>query len=182
MIIENKSTAIAARAEKAYAFYLSLGDRRNYAQVAKEMGVSLPTIKRWSKAGGWTSRVRESEAEAARAVIDRFQSDQTAHTERNLKMVRAALMVIARGIADGKIKVQLSDFPRLAQFEEEQLARLKPEQDKPWGRVIVYIPDNGRGPKGAKIPTVAELRAQGLDPYGDRRDESSQEFARIDTR
>lgn len=181
MTTVSKSQAKTLRTEKAYAFYLSLGDRRTYAQVAQEIGVSVPTVKRWSKAGGWTSRVRESEAQAAREMVDRFQSDLMVQTERNLKMARAAMMVIAKGIADGKIKVQLSDFPRLAQFEADQLARLKPDQDNCRGRVILYLPDNGRGPTGQKVYTVEELREQGLDPYARPDDEPPRDADDCDT-
>ena len=114
------------RPQKAYALFLSLGDGRTYQQVADRMGVALATVKRWAKTGRWQSKVREREAQAAREVADRFQSGRIAETERNLKIVRAALLRLAKDIAEGRVKSTLSDLPRLVQLEQDLLHPSKP--------------------------------------------------------
>jgi transposase-like protein len=126
MPTDTKPASEPSRAEKAFALFLSLGDGRTYQQVAQRMGVALATVKRWSRAGGWQSKVRERDAQAAREVADRFQSGRIAETERNLKIVRAALMRLAKDIAEGRIKSQLSDLPRLVQLEQDLLRPPEP--------------------------------------------------------
>ena len=157
-----------SRAEKAFALFLSLGDRRTYRQVADQMGVALATVKRYAKVGRWQCRVREQEAKAARELVDRYQAGQVAQNERNLKIVRAALLSLAKDVAERRIKGQYSDIPRLVQLEKDLQAAPMPERDGPPREgVIIYIPDNGRNPGSSRVYTTEELRQEGLTPPDD---------------
>jgi len=163
MATESEPASEPSRSEKAFAVFLSLGDGRTYRQVAQRMRVALPTVKRWAKAGRWSSRVRESEAQTAREMADRYQAGQLAQNERNLKIVRAALLSLAKDVAERKIKGQYSDIPRLLQLEKELMSLVRPADDgPPHSGVIVYLPDNGRDPT-VKAYTKDELRQAGHD-------------------
>lgn len=164
MTTEPKSTGTASRAEKAYAHYLSLGDRRTYGQVAQEIGVSVATVKRWSKAGRWTSRIRESQAQTARELADRYQAGEMEQTERNLKIVRAALINLAKDIAERKLKGQYSDIARLVHLEKDLQSPAEPKKEGARAITIFYMPDGAPGGEGCTYYTKGDLRELGLNP------------------
>lgn len=165
MTTEPEPASESSRSEKAFAIFLSLGDHRTYREVASQLGVALPTVKRWAKAGSWQPRVREQEAKTARELHDRYASGLLAQNDRNLKIVRAALISLAKDVTERKIKGQYSDIPRLLQLEKDLMAGDRPdgEEGSAHARVIVYIPDNGRGPGLNKVYTKDELRQAGHD-------------------
>jgi len=102
---------------KAFEVYLSLGEKRTYRSVATQLGVSASTVKLWSRSFRWTERIAERDAQVARELADRSLQSAVDETERNLKIVRVALMKLAKGIADGKVKMQLGDLDRLIRLE-----------------------------------------------------------------
>ncbi len=103
--------------QEAFEFYVSLGPGRTYRQVAEKMGVSLPTVKRWAGANSWLSRVDEREAQIARHVADRTIESAIEDLERKRKLVKAALIRLGQAIAQGKIKLQLSDLDRMIRLD-----------------------------------------------------------------
>ena len=148
------------RHRRAFELYCSLEGRRTYSQVAQQVGVSLATIKRWAKVENWQNQARDRDAALARQLADRFATNRLAKTERNLKIVQAAIISVAKDIAEGRIKSQLSDLPRLIQLERElsgdpSVGGKRSGQSSP-DTVLVYMPDNGRGPRreGNRDPTL----------------------------
>lgn len=105
------------RHKRAFETYYAQGGSRSHDRVAKELSVSLATVKAWSRSFGWQRRVDERDAQVAREVADRSLQSGVDETERNLKIVRVALMKLAKGIADGKVKMQLGDLDRLIRLE-----------------------------------------------------------------
>jgi transposase-like protein len=169
MATEPEPSSEPSRAEKALAVFLSLGDQRTYRAVAAQLGVALPTVKRWAKAGRWQSRVREQEAKVARELHDRYSSGLLAQNERNLKIVRAALLSLAKDISERKIRGQYSDIPRLLQLEQELLKEPRTDDDIPLSHrsaVVIYLPDDGSSHPDEKIWTKEELRRDGHDVDG----------------
>ena len=102
---------------EAFEYYVSLGPGRTYRQVAEKMGVSLPTVKRWAKTHSWLSRVDEREAQIARQAADRAIESTVEDLERKRKLVKAALIRLGQAIAQGKIKLQLSDLDRMIRLD-----------------------------------------------------------------
>lgn len=136
---------------EAFERYWDLGDRRTYALLSQETGTDVDTIKLWGRSFAWVSRIRERQAEAVRQIADKHLTDQIELTERNLKIVRAALMRLAKAIANGDIKPRLSDLERLVRLEEHLIglggqAARGPGPAAPGSIVRIYLPDNGRGP------------------------------------
>lgn len=105
------------RHKRAFEIYYSQGGGRSHDRVAKELKVSLATVKAWSRSFSWQRRVDERDAQAAREAADRSMQSGVEETERNLKIVRVALMKLAKGIADGKVKMQMGDLDRLIRLE-----------------------------------------------------------------
>ena len=118
---------------KAFETYYALGEKRSYRQVAQQLGISLPTVKLWARAFGWQERIRERDAAVARKVADQTIQSNVHDGERNQKIVELALMKLAKAIAEGKVRMQLSDLDRilrLQEFLESRLDQRDPERPK----------------------------------------------------
>lgn len=99
--------------ERALALYLSLGEKRSYRQVAERLGVSVSTVKNWSRTHGWREYIQEKDAEVARQVADHAIDSQANLLARDQKIVHMALIKLARGIAEDRVKLQAADLDRL---------------------------------------------------------------------
>jgi uncharacterized protein YerC len=105
------------RHHKAFEQYYALGDKRTYRQLARELGISPSTIKLWSRSFSWPQRVVERDATIARNVADRAIQVQTDGQGQNQKIVKLALIRLAKAIAEGKVRMQLSDLERLLRLQ-----------------------------------------------------------------
>lgn len=103
---------------QAFEMYVSLGAKRSYRRVAQQLGVSVSSVKAWARQGQWQQRLQEREAQIARETADRTMEAGVQENERNLKIVRMALLQLAKDISERKIKGQLSDVDRLIRLEE----------------------------------------------------------------
>jgi hypothetical protein len=128
---------------EALEVYLSLGEARTYRQVAERIGVSVASIKRWAKAGNWTEKAGEHDAEVARKIADRTLGSVMEDTDRLIALVRAALARLAQGVKSGNIKMQLGDLERLIRLYAQ----------------LSGHPDGQLGPTTHGAQTVEELRA-----------------------
>ena len=104
--------------KKAFEFYYALGEARSYPQVAEESGVSLGTVKLWGRSFDWKGRIQERDAEVARAMADRSMKKGIERGLRNSKIIEMGLVQVAKAIAEGKVKMTVSDLDRLIRLEE----------------------------------------------------------------
>jgi len=104
--------------KKAFEFYYALGEGRSYRQVAEESGVSLGTVKLWGRSFDWSGRIAERDADVARAMADRSMKKGMERGLRNSKIIEMGLVQVAKAIAEGKVKMTVSDLDRLIRLEE----------------------------------------------------------------
>lgn len=52
------------RHSTAFAYYLQLGGKRSYPQVARQFSVSVTSVKKWAKSFEWERRIAEADAKA----------------------------------------------------------------------------------------------------------------------
>jgi hypothetical protein len=104
--------------EKAFEFYYALGEGRNYGQVAEEFSASLGTVKLWGRSFDWGRRIAERDANVARAMADRTMKDGMERGLRNSKLIEMALVRVAKAIAEGEVKMTVSDLDRLIRLEQ----------------------------------------------------------------
>jgi len=138
--------ARADRERRAFEIYFNL-PRRSYKTVAAQLGVSLATIKAWAKTHRWKTRLAEREAQAARQLADQSARRGQAENERNLKIVRAALIYLARDITSGNLK-QLSELDKLIRLEEHLMGFAAPGEASGarTSNPVVILPDDGSDP------------------------------------
>jgi len=73
--------------------------------------------------GNWKRLLREQEVGEARRLADQSLEATVAQRGRNRKIVEMALLRLAKAVADGKVRMQLSDI--------ERLIRLQADLDRP---------------------------------------------------
>ena len=103
--------------KRAFEHYAAQSGRRSYRATAEAFGVSVSTVKLWSRSFGWHQRLHEHSAKAARETADRVIGGGLAEISRNRKIVQMALVRLAKGIAEGKVKMQLGDLDRLIRLQ-----------------------------------------------------------------
>jgi hypothetical protein len=160
---------------KAFERYYALGEKRTYTRLAADLGLNVSTVKLWGRSFDWAGRIRERDAEVARQMADRTIKDGLADNERNLKIVRIALLRLAKAIADGQVKMQMGDLDRLIRLEHQLAGRPLSsdgsESERMASNVHIYIPDNQRGDGKPPIrrdkPPLASKDATTEDHTGD---------------
>ena len=103
--------------KKAFEFYYSLGEKRNLQQVASESKVSIGSVKLWSGAFNWQHKISQRDASVAREIAARVIGDEISSRNRNTQIVHIALVQLAKAIAEGKVRMSLSDLDKLVRLE-----------------------------------------------------------------
>jgi hypothetical protein len=91
------------RACEAFRAYLELGPGRRYAAVARKVGASLRTIKRWAADFDWPGRIKTYAAGAAEEFAE---TEQAVHREELLdantrvRALRERQYTLAQGLLD----------------------------------------------------------------------------------
>jgi hypothetical protein len=139
------------RERRAFEIYYGL-PKRSYKAVAAELGVSLATIKSWARTHRWKTRLAERDAQAVRQLADQSSHRGQAENERNLKIVRAALTLLARAITSGDLK-QLGELDRLIRLEEHLMGITAPGEaaGAHMSNPVVILPDDGSDPDFARF-------------------------------
>jgi hypothetical protein len=93
----------SARAFAAFCAYLELGPRRRYATVARQVGVSLVSIKRWAILFDWRGRLHAHVARHAEQFVHQRDAElqatgarEAAFRERQLVLAEALLDLAER--------------------------------------------------------------------------------------
>ena len=102
---------------KAFELYYAQGEKRTYREVARQMGVSVSSVKAWAGAFGWRQRIRQRDATVARQTADRVLESHLNETEQNHRIVRMALIKVAKAINSGQARLQVADLDRLIRLE-----------------------------------------------------------------
>ena len=118
------------RHEQALLLYQSSGPKRTFKTVAQQLGVSERTVRSWAKQHDWRGQVAEREMAEARRLADQAVTASATQQDRNLKLVRGALMKVAKGIAEGRVRIQMGDLDRLIRLEGD-LTEQRDHIDRP---------------------------------------------------
>ena len=103
--------------QRAFELYRSLGAKRSYGRVAAQIGVSASAVKLWARSFNWRPRLCEGEAETARQMAEKALQTSMSEGQKQRRIVQMALVRLARGIAEGQIKMQMGDLDRLIRLQ-----------------------------------------------------------------
>jgi hypothetical protein len=104
------------RAFAAFCAYLELGPRRRYATVARQVGASLISIKRWAAQFDWRQRLHTHAAQTVGQFVQ-TQAEERADTDAREKSLRERQLVLAEAVLD----VTERYFERLEDLDLEQV-------------------------------------------------------------
>jgi len=102
---------------KAFEIYYAQSGQRSYREVAKQMGVSLSAVRLWARSFGWQRRLRERDLESARHIADKTLEEDLYDHAQHRKLVRMALVKVARAVLDGRVRITIADLDRLIRLE-----------------------------------------------------------------
>jgi hypothetical protein len=102
---------------RAFEHYYGLGEQRSYERVTAEFSVASSTVKLWARSFGWQDRIRERDLEIARDVAGRTMREEVTRRERSLQIVHMAMVQLAKAIAEGDLRMTLSDLDKLIRLE-----------------------------------------------------------------
>lgn len=110
------------RHREAYRCYLELGPDRTLSEVARRLEVTETSVQRWARSFRWDKRVAEHDVQVARRTLD-LAEEQGVEVDaqakaRNLKLVQMAMLQLAKALAGGNVRMQLSDLDRLVKLEQ----------------------------------------------------------------
>ena len=107
-----------AKHRRGFEAYFALGPQRSLGAVARKLGISIVTAKRWSKEFGWQARVADRDEAVADVVRREGTNAAVDRQSRNQQIVQAGIVATARAIADGRIRPTLADLDRLIRLEQ----------------------------------------------------------------
>jgi hypothetical protein len=103
--------------EQAYAYYAALPpERRSYEAVALEFGVSVRTVEKHGRLGGWRQRVRALEAQAAAELDRQLGQARTKQLADVQKLIEASFLSYAQQLRNGDVKIKAADLSRLVKL------------------------------------------------------------------
>jgi hypothetical protein len=102
-----------ARRDREAAFQCwasSPPEKRTYAAVGAELGLSPRTLERWAREGAWRARLREIEAEAARRADQELGRRRAKQLADFHELIEASCVAYARQLASGQKRITASEF------------------------------------------------------------------------
>ncbi len=104
--------------QEAFNCYYSLGPKRGYTEVARNLAVSRTAVAEWGRAFAWQERVEQRDAENARRLEEKTNDSVVATKANYRKIVRAA---IGRWVENYKAKAvnldTAADLERLIKLD-----------------------------------------------------------------
>ena len=123
----------------AFEYYYSLGDSRSDEKVAKKIGVSETSVRKWKHAFHWQERVQQRDIELSQAFRKKIEA-QTNETILNMKAeyratIAAIHEVIKESIGRLQARVKKGDVPEVRNMNDmkklteilDKIARLDAE-------------------------------------------------------
>ena len=99
---------------KALAFFLLLPpDLRGYQAVADEFAVSVRTVERHGREGNWWQRARDVDEKAQREAEGKLVQARVEQMGEYDQLIEGAIVHVAREIAAGRARPNVSDLIRL---------------------------------------------------------------------
>ncbi len=130
----------------AFEIYCGLGRKRSCAKVAKQLKVSLSTIKNWSRAFHWKERAEEWDAAKMQSLLESGFEGDLDQINQYTRMVEAAQVVAMKNLTEGNAAPKTSELITLIEarlaLDGVVLPDMTTADAQPYGQVIVVRPDS----------------------------------------
>lgn len=102
------------RHKEAFEFYYSLGDERSLEKVSQKYTVSIPAVKKWSKAFNWQERVFQRDLEVSKKLEEKTNNAVVNEKAKLLSTVKATLNAYITNLRSGIVNpCSISDLEKL---------------------------------------------------------------------
>jgi hypothetical protein len=116
----------------AFLHYAALQpERRDYASVAAEFGVSARTVERHGREERWRERARELDREAATTAAARLVEKRAETSGDFVRLIEATLIGYAQDLRAGKVRLSAADLPRMHKLLRELLEPVELQLPEP---------------------------------------------------
>jgi hypothetical protein len=171
---------------QAFLYYAALPpERRSYATVAAEFGVSPRTVERHGRSERWRERARELDREASRTAADRLVEERAVMLTDFERLVAASLVGYAQKLREGTLKLSPADLPRLYKlllelWQEPPLEPSEPTTAEPGGEQPTSLEHKLQVLEALLEAGLLEQRErpQAEQPDRDQQDDHGQEAGR----
>jgi len=130
----------------AFRIYWDLGDKRSYAAVAEILGMSVSTIKRWSRQFAWGQRLKNWMYWKSMDRPEGNDDPELKQVEDAIKSLDIAISRILRQFVDSDIKASGRDVLSLQRLEQRISKILDCQLDLSGTRqrAVVILSNNGQ--------------------------------------
>lgn len=102
---------------EAFESYYKKGRERSLRELAKELGVSEPSVYKWSKAFKWQERIEERDGLIAERVAEKNIQEEVDLRSKFTQGIKSAVDVFLTNLNQGSVKVEsIQDFERLGKL------------------------------------------------------------------
>ena len=109
-----RSGRVSCDWEAAFVFWAALpAAERSYAAVAAEFRVSVRTVERHGRLGGWQQRLQAINEDAAAETDAKLAQEKAEQTGRLRKLIEATMVRYAENLRRGDVRIGPSDLDRL---------------------------------------------------------------------
>lgn len=105
-----------AHHQRAFEIYYSLGPKRTYRDVGKQLGVSASAVKLMARSFTWRERIQQRDAIITRKASEHSTGSAVASRARYRKIVEASLGQVVKEIAAGKATENVGHVDRLVRL------------------------------------------------------------------
>ena len=132
--------------EEGFVYFASLPDgRRTYRAVAERFGVSVRTVERHGREGGWRERVQRHKRDAARTVDEELTGKQVDALFAYMRLIEKTTDRYDEHLDADKVKLTPSDLGRMISYHQQVGDRLETlAQSNPVGQRIAAPTDEQR--------------------------------------
>jgi len=104
--------------KKAFEQYLSLGDKRSYAKLAKEIGVTVQTIQKWGASFNWQKKIEERERELAIELVKQTDKQILKDKIRYRELIQKSISVFETKLANNQVDINtVKDLSELIKLD-----------------------------------------------------------------
>lgn len=152
--------------KRAFQIYHLLGSQRSYKAVAEQIGMSVSTIKNWSRKYRWRQRVQARNTHHPRKEAKHKDPAFRERLERTRKQLDTALARLTRLLKEGKLRASPKDLLILQRLRERllKIVGLQTDPDEE-NHVLFILPDNGMIREPDNLVPHSQLRDY-LDSIG----------------
>ena len=122
--------------EEVFNLYFAMGINRNLTVLAKETGLLLSKLYRWSRKNNWQDRIVEKDREVTDKVLEETQLSAAILKQKYLKATDTLIDKFIERIDNKLISMEVADFAKMV---TQSLLLLGEDTERTGGDITIHI-------------------------------------------